>query len=152
MSASPFFEKVGECLYRNPTSGTYFARVKVPGKEIKQTLETKNLLVARRKLQDFKAKLERTEPAAGRITLKELAAGTGSFIHAQMRPASPNGHASIRSGRGASGNGEVHLSIGGIPGRTLSNAYHVRRWTISSRPTLREGNGAANPPITTQGT
>jgi integrase len=73
MSASPSFEKVGECLYRNPSSGTYFARVKLRGKEIKRTLETKNLPVARRKLKDFKAKLERTDPAAGRITLKELA-------------------------------------------------------------------------------
>ncbi|HEY5706076.1 MAG TPA: tyrosine-type recombinase/integrase [Terrimicrobiaceae bacterium] len=73
MSASPSFEKAGECLYRNPASGTYFARVKLRGKEIKQTLETKNLTVARRKLKDFKTKLERTDPAAGRITLKELA-------------------------------------------------------------------------------
>jgi integrase len=73
MSVSPSFEKVGECLYRNPSSGTYFARVKLRGKEIKQSLETKNLATARRKLKDFKVKLERTDPAAGRITLKELA-------------------------------------------------------------------------------
>ena len=73
MSASPSFEKAGECLYRNPSSETYFARVKHRGKEIKQSLETKNLSVARRKLTTFKAKLERTDPAAGRITLKELA-------------------------------------------------------------------------------
>ena len=73
MSTSPSFEKAGECLYRNPSSETYFARVKHRGKEIKQSLETKNLSVARRKLKDFKAKLERTDPAAGRITLTELA-------------------------------------------------------------------------------
>ena len=73
MSASPSFEKVGECLYRNPSSGTYFARVKLRGKEIKQSLETNNLPVARRKLKDFKAKLDRTDPAAGRITLAGLA-------------------------------------------------------------------------------
>jgi hypothetical protein len=73
MSASPSFEKVGECLYRNPSSETYFARVKLRGKEIKQSLETNNLPVARRKLKDFKAKLDRTDPAAGRITLAELA-------------------------------------------------------------------------------
>ena len=54
MSASSSFEKVGECLYRNPSSGTYFARVKLRGKEIKQTLKTKNLATARRKLKDFK--------------------------------------------------------------------------------------------------
>jgi integrase len=73
MSASPSFEKVGECLYRTPSSGTYFARVKVRGKEIRQSLETNNLPVARRKLKDFKVKLERTDPSAGRITLADLA-------------------------------------------------------------------------------
>src|SRR4029077_11402677 len=73
MSANPSFEKVGECLYRNPSSGTYFARVKLRGKEIKQSLETNKLPVARRKLKDCKAKLDRTDPAAGRITLAELA-------------------------------------------------------------------------------
>ena len=40
MSASSSFEKVGECLYRNPSSGTYFARVKLRGKEIERSLET----------------------------------------------------------------------------------------------------------------
>ncbi|HEY6675654.1 MAG TPA: tyrosine-type recombinase/integrase [Terrimicrobium sp.] len=73
MSASPSFEKVGECLYRNPSSGTYFARVKLRGKEIKQTLKTKNLATARRKLKDFKRDLENLDLDAEQITLKELA-------------------------------------------------------------------------------
>ena len=72
MSASPSFEKVGECLYRNPSSGTYFARVKLRGKEIKQTLATKHLPTARRKLKDFKRDIRRLDLAAGHITLKEL--------------------------------------------------------------------------------
>ena len=72
MSANPSFEKVGECLYRNPSSGTYFARVKLRGKEIKQTLETKHLPTARRKLKDFKRDIEKLDLAAGKITLKEL--------------------------------------------------------------------------------
>ena len=73
MSASPSFEKVGECLYRNPSSGTYFARVKLRGKEIKRTLRTTNLPTARRKLKDFKREQESLDPDAGQITLKELA-------------------------------------------------------------------------------
>lgn len=73
MSASPSFEKLAEYHYRNPASWTYFARVKLRGKEIKQTLETKNLATARRKLKDFKAKLDRTDTQPGRITLKEPA-------------------------------------------------------------------------------
>jgi integrase len=73
MSVSPSFEKVGECLYRNPSSGTYFARVKLRGKEIKRTLRTTNLPTARRKLKDFKREQESLDPDAGQITLKELA-------------------------------------------------------------------------------
>ena len=73
MSANPSFEKVGECLYRNPSSGTYFARVKLRGKEIKQILETNNLAAARRKLKDFKSKLDRTDPRLR----EDYAGGTG---------------------------------------------------------------------------
>ena len=51
MSASSSFEKVGECLYRNPSSGTYFAREKLRGKEIKHDQQSAE---ARRKLKDFK--------------------------------------------------------------------------------------------------
>jgi hypothetical protein len=76
MSVSPSFEKAGECLYRNPSSGTYFARVKLRGKEIKQSLETTNLATARRKLKDFKAKLERTDPEAGRVIPSETRSGS----------------------------------------------------------------------------
>lgn len=45
------FEKVGECLYRNPSSETYYAvvKVKVKGKQYKSSLQTDNLVIARRK-------------------------------------------------------------------------------------------------------
>lgn len=73
MGTSSSFEKVGECLYRNPSSGTYYALVKVRGKQIKSSLETKNLPEARRKLKDFKADLERIDTSLGKITLSQLA-------------------------------------------------------------------------------
>ena len=37
------FEKVGECLYRNPSSGAYYARVEVDGKEIRRSLKTNDI-------------------------------------------------------------------------------------------------------------
>jgi len=73
MGTSSSFEKVGECLYRNPSSGTYYALVKVRGKQIKSSLETKNLPEARRKLKDFKADLERIDTSLGKINLSQLA-------------------------------------------------------------------------------
>ena len=88
------FEKAGECLYRNPSSGTYFARVKHRGKEVRRTLDTKNLAVARRKLKDFKRDIERLDPEVERITLKDLADlfkrqfSTSRPIRSPTRPAS----------------------------------------------------------------
>ena len=73
MSASSSFVKVGECLYRNASSGTYYALVKVRGKQIKRSLETDYLPEARRKLKDFRNDLERVDPSAGRISVVELA-------------------------------------------------------------------------------
>lgn len=72
MSESSSFEKVGECLYRNPSNGCYYALVKIRGKQIKRSLRTKMLPEARRKLRDFKADLSRMDPEAGRITLAAL--------------------------------------------------------------------------------
>jgi len=72
MATSSSFEKVGECLYRNPSNGCYYALVKIRGKQIKRSLGTKVLPEARRKLRDFKGDLARMDPEAGQITLASL--------------------------------------------------------------------------------
>lgn len=73
MSSQVAFEKVGECLYRNPSSGTYYAIVKVKGKQIKKSLETDNLPEARRKLKDFRNDATRIDRKAARNTLAHYA-------------------------------------------------------------------------------
>jgi integrase len=73
MGTSLSFEKVGECLYRNPASGTYYALVKVRGKQFKSSLKTDNLAEARRKLKDFRNDIGRIDPDAGKITVEALA-------------------------------------------------------------------------------
>jgi len=73
MSTSESFEKAGECLYRNPSSGTYFAILKVRGKQIKKTLKTQSLPEARRKLKDFKASATQIDHRAARNTLAHYA-------------------------------------------------------------------------------
>lgn len=72
MGSSPAFEKVGECLYRNSSSGTYYALVKVRGKQIKRSLRTDNLPEARRKLRDFKIEVSGLDPTTGRVSLRDL--------------------------------------------------------------------------------
>jgi len=72
MATASQFEKVGECLYRNCSSGSYYALVKVRSKQIKRSLETKNQAEARRKLKDFRRDCERLDPSMGGITLGQL--------------------------------------------------------------------------------
>jgi integrase len=66
------FEKVGECLYRNPSSGTYYALLKIRGKQIRSSLKTKILVEARRKLKKKREELESIDPEQGKITLDDL--------------------------------------------------------------------------------
>ena len=67
------FEKVGECLYRNPSSGTYYAILKVKGKQLKESLKTKNLPEARRKLKDKRNEVFLTDQKSVKNTLAHYA-------------------------------------------------------------------------------
>jgi len=54
------FQKVGECLYRYSSNGVYYARIKIDGKEIRQSLGTTDHIHARRnlaKLEEISARL-----------------------------------------------------------------------------------------------
>jgi hypothetical protein len=51
--------KVGENLYRNESSGTYYALVKRSGKQTKRSLKTKDLALAKRRLREFAEKVDR---------------------------------------------------------------------------------------------
>lgn len=52
--SEPLLTKVAECLYRNRSSGTYFALVKRKGKQIRKSLKTKDRKLAERKLAAFR--------------------------------------------------------------------------------------------------
>jgi len=56
-------------LYQYVPSGVYHARVRHGGKLHRESLETKDLAFAKRKLRDFKDRLERTDPRLGKTTL-----------------------------------------------------------------------------------
>src|SRR5712675_2015276 len=66
------FKKVGECLYRNPSSRQYYAILKIRGKQIKRSLKTDDLSEARRKLRDFKIDQTKIDPLAGKMTVAAL--------------------------------------------------------------------------------
>lgn len=73
MGTSLLFVKVGECLYRNPASGTYYAPVKVRGKQFKSSFKTDDLAEAHRKQKDYRNDIGRVDPDAGKITVEALA-------------------------------------------------------------------------------
>lgn len=66
------WRKVGKRLtglFQYLPSGTYFAWVSRRGTLYRESLQTKDLAFAKRKLVEFKRRLDRTEPRYGRITL-----------------------------------------------------------------------------------
>ena len=65
------FQKVGPCLYRYK-DGTYYARFKSGGKEIRCSLRTADRKLAERNLADRKKQQSQIDPAKSRMTLAEL--------------------------------------------------------------------------------
>src|ERR1700760_489309 len=72
MAAQKSFYRVAECLYRNGNSGTFYALLKRRGKQIKRSLGTKELAVARRKLRDFQNEVQLVDPLLGKVTVATL--------------------------------------------------------------------------------
>src|SRR5215469_10849707 len=65
------FQKVGPCLYRYK-DGTYYARFKSGGKEIRQSLRTTDRKLAERNLAEKKKQQSQIDPAKSKVTLAEL--------------------------------------------------------------------------------
>ena len=58
-------------LYQYVPSGIYHARIRHGGKLYRESLETKDVAFAKRKLHDFKQRLERTDPRYSKISFVE---------------------------------------------------------------------------------
>ena len=80
--------RVAECLYRNG-NGNYVALVKVKGKQIKKTLNTKDRQLANRRLAELREKAQRLHGAENRnIRFDELAEMWLESIKPGLKPAS----------------------------------------------------------------
>jgi integrase len=64
------WKKVGPCLYRYK-GATYYALLKVRGKQIRQSLETEDLELARRRVREARQKIENTDPTLSRRTMAQ---------------------------------------------------------------------------------
>jgi integrase len=63
--------RVGECLYRHHV-GTYYALVKVGGKQIKRSLKTSDLALAKRRLAEFRTSASRLTGTEKTLTFEGL--------------------------------------------------------------------------------
>ena len=79
--------RVAECLHKND-HGTYFALLKVRGKQIKKSLKTKDAAVAKRHLATHRAKAQNLLSEDGNITFSNLATRWLNVIKPDLRPRS----------------------------------------------------------------
>jgi integrase len=89
-TAQPVFQKVGECLYKNQSSGKYYGLVKRCGKQFRRSLKTDDRQLANRRLSELKAKVGRLSnvKSARRITFAELAERWFETIRGNLKPLS----------------------------------------------------------------
>ncbi|MEP6670278.1 MAG: site-specific integrase [Chthoniobacter sp.] len=81
-------KKVAECLYRNGNK-VYFALVKVRGKQIKRSLKTDDMAIAKRRLAELREKAERLHGKENKnIRFEELAENWMESIKASLKPKS----------------------------------------------------------------
>ena len=73
----------GECLYRHH-AGTYYALVKVGGKQIKRSLKTSDLALAKRRVSDFRNSASRLTGTEKQLAFEGLSERWLASIKPQM--------------------------------------------------------------------
>jgi integrase len=82
------FNRVGECLYRSGNK-VYFALLKVSGNQIKKSLKTDDLTLAKRRLTELRSKVGRQDGKESRnIRFEELTERWLASINPTLKPAS----------------------------------------------------------------
>ena len=89
MTSAPTLTKVAECLYRNG-HGTYFALLKVGGKQIKRSLKTDDSALARRRLKELRVKAHNLSGEERSLTFDQLAERWLLLKQSDLRPSSWN--------------------------------------------------------------
>ena len=81
------FQKVGECLYRHTSSGTYYGLVKRSGKQYRRSLKTTDRKLAERFVAEFRQKIDRLDHTKARstFTFNECAARWLGIVTPQLK-------------------------------------------------------------------
>ena len=85
--AQSALKHVGECLYRHHL-GTYYALVKVAGKQIKRSLRTSDLSLAKRRLSDFRNNASKLTGTEKSLVFEGLTAQWLASIRPQLKDSS----------------------------------------------------------------
>ncbi len=121
------YTRVAECLFRNDSSGKYYALVKRSGKQIRRSLKTTDRKLAERRLTDFLEKVDRLDLGQGKakLTFGEVAKRWMDVTRTHLKP---------RSARTR----EVYLktvcaAVGALPVRSISRV-HCEDWAKQRSP------------------
>jgi integrase len=84
------YTRVAECLFRNDSSGVYYALVKKSGKQIRRSLKTDDRKLAERRLVEFREKVDRLDvgQGKGRLTFGDLATRWLDSLRSHLKPSS----------------------------------------------------------------
>ena len=121
MEAVYALTKVAECLYRN-SHGTYFALVKVNGKQIKRSLKTDDAALARRRLNELRLKAQRLTGTDRKLIFDGLAQRWLAMKKPDLKPASHKRLDGIIRA--------IKPFFGGLPVRSIGHS-EVERWKIA---------------------
>ena len=88
--AQPSFAKVAECLYRNESSGIYYALVKRHSKQFRRSLKTSERQLANRRLAEFRKKVTRLSQSkhASSLSFEDLTDRWLETIEPGLKPSS----------------------------------------------------------------
>ena len=120
MASAATLSKVGECLYRNG-HGTYFALLKVRGKQIKRSLKTDDSALAKRRLAEFRTKVHGLADDSRGITFDALSERWLAVLKSDLRHSSWRRiHSIVRT---------LTPFFKGLPLRSIGPA-HIEAWKV----------------------
>jgi len=120
MAGDSNLTKVAECLYRNG-HGTYFALLKVKGKQIKRSLKTADAALAKRRLAEFRTKAHGLAVEERSTTFDHLAERWLGLMKPDLRPGSWRRLAGIVK--------TLTPFCAGLPVRSIGQT-HIEAWKI----------------------
>lgn len=87
---TPEFVRVAECLYRNTSTGKYYALIKRSGKQIRKSLKTQDRKLAERALKEFRAKVDRTDVSSDsrKLQFEDFGQQWLDYHNARLKPSS----------------------------------------------------------------